>query len=45
MFLGRTVMQPLLLIFVFTYVFPKIGKAIGGARRVGRRSRRCSSAA
>jgi ABC-2 type transport system permease protein len=32
MFLGRTVMQPLLLIFVFTYVFPKIGEAIGGAR-------------
>ena len=32
MFLGRTVMQPLLLIFVFTYVFPKIGQAIGGAR-------------
>jgi ABC-2 type transport system permease protein len=30
MFLGRTVMQPLLLIFVFTYVFPKIGQAIGG---------------
>jgi ABC-2 type transport system permease protein len=24
-------MQPLLLIFVFTYVFPKIGQAIGGA--------------
>ena len=32
MFLGRTVMQPLLLIFVFTYVFPKIGQAIGGGR-------------
>src|SRR3954468_6811764 len=32
MFLGRTVMQPLLLIFVFTYVFPKIGEGIGGAR-------------
>lgn len=30
MFLGRTVMQPLLLIFVFAYVFPKIGEAIGG---------------
>jgi ABC-2 type transport system permease protein len=30
MFLGRTVMQPLLLIFVFTYVFPKIGQGIGG---------------
>jgi ABC-2 type transport system permease protein len=32
MFLARTIMQPLLLIFVFTYVFPKIGQAIGGAR-------------
>jgi ABC-2 type transport system permease protein len=32
MFLGRTVMQPFLLIFVFAYVFPKIGQAIGGAR-------------
>jgi len=31
MFIGRTVMQPLLLIFVFTYVFPKIGEAIGGS--------------
>src|SRR4029079_19196850 len=31
MFLGRTVIQPLLLIFVFAYVFPKIGQAIGGA--------------
>ena len=30
MFLGRTVMQPLLLIFVFAYDFPKIGEAIGG---------------
>ena len=37
-------MQPLLLIFVFTYVFPKIGQAIGGAIGVGS-SRRCSSAA
>ena len=32
MFVGRTVMQPLLLIFVFTYVFPKIGEAIGGSK-------------
>jgi ABC-2 type transport system permease protein len=31
MFLGRTIMQPLLLIFVFTYVFPKIGQGIGGS--------------
>ena len=30
MFLGRTVVQPFLLIFVFAYVFPKIGEAIGG---------------
>ena len=30
MFLSRTIMQPLLLIFVFTYVFPKIGQGIGG---------------
>jgi len=29
MFIGRTIMQPLLLIFVFTYVFPKIGEGIG----------------
>jgi len=28
-FIGRTIMQPLLLIFVFTYVFPKIGQGIG----------------
>src|SRR5215831_18249118 len=32
MFLGRTIMQPFLLIFVFTYVFPKIGQGIGGVR-------------
>ncbi len=31
-FLLRTVMQPLLFVFVFTYVFPKIGQGIGGAR-------------
>jgi ABC-2 type transport system permease protein len=30
-FVIRTVMQPLLLVFVFTYVFPKIGEAIGGS--------------
>ena len=28
----RTIMQPLLFVFVFTYVFPKIGQAVGGAR-------------
>ena len=43
MFLGRTIMQPLLLIFVFTYVFPKIGQGIGEQCR--RTSPRCSSAA
>jgi ABC-2 type transport system permease protein len=26
----RTVLQPVLLVFVFTYVFPKIGQGIGG---------------
>ncbi len=30
-FIPRTVLQPLLLVFVFTYVFPKIGQGIGGA--------------
>jgi len=30
-FLIRTIMQPLLLVFVFTYVFPKIGEGIGGS--------------
>jgi ABC-2 type transport system permease protein len=32
-FLIRTIMQPLLLVFVFTYVFPKIGEGIGGSAR------------
>ena len=42
-FIPRTVLQPLLLVFVFTYVFPKIGQGIGG--QAGRRSssRPCSS--
>jgi ABC-2 type transport system permease protein len=31
-FILRTVMQPALTVFVFTYVFPKIGQGIGGAR-------------
>ena len=31
-FIIRTVMQPLLFVFVFTYVFPKIGQGIGGAQ-------------
>lgn len=30
-FMTRTVMQPLLFVFVFTYVFPKIGQGVGGA--------------
>jgi ABC-2 type transport system permease protein len=29
-FVGRTVIQPLLLVFVFLYVFPRIGQGIGG---------------
>lgn len=29
-FLLRVILQPLLLVFVFTYVFPKIGQGIGG---------------
>ncbi|MEY2436190.1 MAG: type transport system permease protein [Acidimicrobiaceae bacterium] len=33
MFLTRTIMQPFLLLFVFTYVFPKIGQGIGGGGR------------
>jgi ABC-2 type transport system permease protein len=32
LFAIRTVMQPLLLVFVFTYVFPKIGQGVGGSR-------------
>jgi ABC-2 type transport system permease protein len=32
-FLIRTIMQPLLLVFVFTYVFPKIGEGIGGSKQ------------
>ncbi|MGZ4146691.1 MAG: ABC transporter permease, partial [Actinomycetota bacterium] len=32
-FVIRTIMQPLLLVFVFTYVFPKIGEGIGGSRQ------------
>ncbi|MDQ6797316.1 MAG: ABC transporter permease [Actinomycetota bacterium] len=29
-FVIRTIMQPLLFVFVFTYVFPKVGQAVGG---------------
>ena len=30
-FLTRTVMQPLLFVFVFAYLFPRIGQGVGGA--------------
>jgi ABC-2 type transport system permease protein len=30
-FIPRTVLQPLLLVFVFAYVFPKIGQGVGGS--------------
>jgi ABC-2 type transport system permease protein len=30
-FLPRTILQPLMLVFVFAYVFPKIGQGIGGS--------------
>ncbi|MEZ5145433.1 MAG: ABC transporter permease [Acidimicrobiales bacterium] len=30
-FLPRTILQPLLLVFVFAYVFPKIGQGVGGS--------------
>jgi ABC-2 type transport system permease protein len=29
-FVGRTIIQPFLLVFVFLYVFPRIGQGIGG---------------
>jgi len=31
-FIPRTILQPFLLVFVFTYVFPKIGQGVGGAQ-------------
>jgi ABC-2 type transport system permease protein len=34
-FLTRTVMQPLLFVFVFAYVFPRIGQGIGGGAGAG----------
>jgi len=40
-FVARTVVQPFLLCFVFLYVFPKIGQAVGGS---GRSSAAASSA-
>jgi ABC-2 type transport system permease protein len=30
-FLPRTILQPFLLVFVFLYVFPKIGESVGGS--------------
>src|SRR5512137_2064971 len=30
-FIARTLIQPFLLVFVFLYVFPKIGEGVGGA--------------
>ncbi|MHB8671417.1 MAG: ABC transporter permease [Acidimicrobiales bacterium] len=32
-FVPRTVIQPFMLVFIFTYVFPKIGQGIGGGGR------------
>ena len=34
-FIPRTILQPLLLVFVFTYVFPKIGQGVGGGNASG----------
>jgi ABC-2 type transport system permease protein len=34
-FIPRTILQPLLLVFVFAYVFPKIGQGVGGASGAG----------
>ena len=35
-FLLRTLIQPLLLVFVFTYVFPKTGQSVGGTEGAAR---------
>lgn len=35
-FLPNTLMQPLMLVFAFSYVFPKIGQGIGGSSNAGR---------
>jgi len=43
-FVARTVVQPFLLCFVFLYVFPKIGQAVGGGGGSGAGSARASSA-
>jgi ABC-2 type transport system permease protein len=34
-FIPRTILQPFLLVFVFTYVFPKIGQGVGGSDASG----------
>src|SRR4029079_16772676 len=34
-FIPRTILQPFLLVFVFTYVFPKIGQGVGGENVAG----------
>ena len=34
-FIARTLIQPFLLVFVFLYVFPKIGEGVGGASGAG----------
>ena len=38
-FIPRTLLQPFLLVFVFTYVFPKIGQGVGGSGAAAARSR------
>ncbi len=35
-FLPNTLMQPAMLVFVFTFVFPRIGQGIGGSANAGR---------
>lgn len=35
-FLPNTLMQPVMLVFIFTYVFPRIGQGIGGSGNSGR---------
>ena len=35
-FLPNTLMQPIMLVFIFTYVFPRIGQGIGGSGNAGR---------
>jgi ABC-2 type transport system permease protein len=35
-FLPNTLIQPAMLVFVFTYVFPRIGQGIGGSGNAGR---------